>query len=462
MEKITDLISFEGLENNNYEFKVKLETSDDKVEKWAKTIVGFANCNSGYLLIGVTDDGLAIGLTKKETDETKNLILLTINRKIFPHVSVKFKTVKCNNEKYVLSVFVDSINELVIFKAGDFNEKVYVRENGSTIPASIAQIVKLSNKKFGIDGHFINKQYEKKDFSMFNKLAKEYRIDKKEPTEKMLINSEIINQDGRISEGLEMFSDYYENDDTLVCCRLWNGFNKGVDEVIDKKEFKGSISNVFIEAMNFIERNSRSGFIKMENGARLDTFSYPEIALREAIVNAIAHRDYSIIGTQIDIDIYKDRLEITSPGSWLLSKSPEEYELNSIPSIRRNKVICNCFEVIGLMEKSGSGLKKIYETYKKFNVKMPVLYNSADFFTIIFYDLLNEEEAISKEIGPYDIKILKYCDGVARSREEIKNYIGYKSTPNFTKNILTPLVKAGLLITTAKKFSKNQKYLTKK
>lgn len=462
MGKITDLISFDGLENNNYEFKVKLETIDNKVEKWAKTIVGFANCDGGYLLVGVSDDGYAIGLTKKEIDETKNLVLLTINRKIFPHVSVEFKTIKCNEEKSILSIFINPINEMVIFKAGDFNEKVYVRENGATIPASIAQIVKLSKKKFGIDGHFLNKQYEKKDFTIFNKLAKEYRIDKKEPSEKMLINNEVINQDGRISEGLEMFSDYYNDDNTLVSARLWNGFNKGVDEVIDKKEFKGSISSIFKEVMNFILRNSRSGFIKMENGARLDTFSYPEIALREALVNAIAHRDYSISGTQIDVDIYKDRLEITSPGSWLLSKEPEEYELNAIPSIRRNKVICNCFEVIGLMEKSGSGLKKIYETYKNFNVKMPVLYNSPDFFTITFYDLLNEEEAISKNIGPYDTKILRYCDGVARSRDEIQNYIGYKSSANFTRNILTPLVKAGLLITTAKKFSKNQKYLTKK
>lgn len=462
MKKITDLISFEGLENDNYEFKVKLETNDDKVEKWAKTIVGFANSYSGYILIGVTDDGFAVGLNKKEIDETKNLILLTINRKIFPHVQPKFKIIKCNDEKYVLSVFVDYSNEMVIFKAGDFNEKVYVRENGSTIPASISQIVKLSKKKFGIDAQFINKQYEKKDFTMFNKLAKEYRIDKKEPTEKILINNEVINQDGRISQGLEMFADYYKGDDTLVSCRLWNGFNKGVDEVIDKKEFKGSISSIFNEVMNFIERNSRSGFIKMENGARLDTFSYPEIVLREAVVNAIAHRDYSINGTQIDIDIFKDRLEITSPGSWLLSKEPEEYELNSIPSIRRNKIICNCFEVIGLMEKSGSGLKKIYEVYKKFNVKMPVLYNSPDFFTITFYDLLNEEKAIPKEVGPYDIKILEYCDGVARSREEIQNYLGLKSTSNFMKNILKPLVESGLLITTAKKFSKNQKYLTKK
>ena len=91
MKKITDLISFEGLENDNYEFKVKLETNDDKVEKWAKTIVGFANSYSGYILIGVTDDGFAVGLNKKEIDETKNLILLQLIEKFFRMFNLNLK-----------------------------------------------------------------------------------------------------------------------------------------------------------------------------------------------------------------------------------------------------------------------------------------------------------------------------------------------------------------------------------
>ncbi len=459
---ISELVPIDNLENCSYEFKLKLDSDKDKIEKWAKSIVAYANTASGYILVGITNDGCVVGLNNQEIDEAKNLVLLTINRYIFPHVSVKFESIKCENDKNVLSIFVDYVNEMVIFKAGNYNEKVYIRENGASVPAGIHEILKMNKRKFGMDGQVLNSQYEKNKFTLFNRLSKIYRNDNQEPTLKMLINEEAVNQDGRITEGLHMFADSYNSDDTLVSCRLWNGFNKGVDEVIDKKEFKGCLCNVYENTIDFIERNSKSGFIKLKDGTRLDTHSYPEIALREAVVNALAHRDYSIYGTQVDVDIYKDRIEISSPGSWLLDKEPDSYEFTSIPSVRRNRIICNCFCTMGLMEKSGSGLKKIYEVYEKSNAKMPTLKNTSDFFMITLYDLLNDEKALLKNVGSYDMKILEFCENTARTREEIQTYIGYSSTSNFIKRVLKPLIESNALMPTAAKHSKNQKYLTKK
>lgn len=174
-------------------------------------------------------------MTNKEIDETKNLILLTINRYIFHHVNVKFEVITSKENKKILSVFVDYVNELIVYKAGDYNEKVYIRDDGATIPASINQIIKMSKRKFGIDGQILNEQYEKNKFISFNKAAKLYRKDNEEPSIKILINEEVVNQDSRITQGLSMFKDSYTSDDTLVSCRLWNGYDKGVDEVIDKK-----------------------------------------------------------------------------------------------------------------------------------------------------------------------------------------------------------------------------------
>ena len=84
---------------------------------------------------------------------------------------------------------------------------------------------------------------------------------------------------------------------------------------------------------------------------------FPEslsVTRREALVNAVAHRDYSIAGTQIDVDIYCDRIEIVSPGSWLLPKNYEEYPIGSIPSIRRNTIIAACLDEANLMERGGT------------------------------------------------------------------------------------------------------------
>lgn len=462
MKYLVELVDSPLIENKEFEYKLKLESDKDKIEKWAKSLVGFANTDGGFLFVGVNNDGIAIGLSKEEIDNSKNLILKTINRYIFPHIQVSFLTYPCEENKGILSVFVPPSREIVIYKAGDFNEKVYIREDGATIPASIAQILSMGKRKFGFDYQILDEQYQKSNFKKYNKLATTYREDEKEPSESDLMSEEVVAPDGRITQGLKMFSDDYKSDETLTVCRLWDGYDKGENQVIDKKECSGCLCDVFTEAMNFIKRNSRSGFIKNPDGSRLDTKSYPEQALREALVNALAHRDYSIEGTQVDIDIYKDRLEISSPGSWLLSKKPSEYRLEKIPSIRRNKIICSCFEAAGLMEKSGSGFKKIYKVYEQAGGKEPMLEDESDFFVITLYDLLADEEKATPITGKYDEEILDFCNGVARSREEIQAHIGYKSRSHFMKDVLKPMLDAGLIIPTSSIKSKNLKYITKR
>ncbi len=460
MNNIEELVGVEFFENREHEYKLQLESSNDKIEKWAKTLVGFANTYGGYLFVGITNDLNLVGLNKDEIDKTKNLVLKTINRYIFPHIEVKFKTYKCNEEKYILSIWTDYVNEIVIYKSGDFSEKVYLREDGSTVLASVSQILAMGKRKFGVDKQVLNIQYETKNFTKFNKLSVLYRRDSKKIDEKVLISKEVESEDGRITEGLRMFSDNFESDITLAVCRLWNSYDKGSNEVIDKKEFKGSLCDVFTNIMDFVKRNSRSGFIKMGDGSRLDTVSYPIDALREAVINALAHRDYSIEGTQIDVDIFKDKLVITSPGKWLLSKKPSEYKLDTIPSIRRNKVICACFEALGLMERSGSGLKKIYNVYKELNFKEPEIDEEHDYFLITLYDLLALHDNVITATTKYDKIILEFCKNYARSREEIQEHIGIKSRSYFTLNILKPLVKSGALIQTSSLKSKYSKYIT--
>ena len=459
MKNLEELVQTDFFENKECEYKLHLETSEDKVEKWAKTLVGYANTYGGYILVGVSNNKDVVGIDGDEVDRTKILVLKTINRHIFPHIEVSFSVFPCGEDKYILAIWTDYLNEMVIFKSGDYNEKVYIREDGSTLPATISQILSMGKRKMGMDTQLLNEQYEVKNFSKFSKLAALYRKDGEKPTEKMLISKEIVGQDGRITEGLKMFSDDFDGDETLAVCRLWNGFDKGSDEVIDKKEFKGCLCDVFDNIMDFVSRNSRSGFVKNADGSRLDTSSYPKIALREAVVNALAHRDYSIDGTQVDVDIFKDRLVITSPGGWLLPKKPDEYNLDSIPSVRRNKVICRCFEIAGLMERSDSGLRKIYNVYKKLKFKEPQLNDQHDYFLITLYDMLGEKNNSVILNGKYDEAILSFCNGVAHSREEIQAHIGYKSRSHFMADILKPLLEAGSLETTAKSKSRNTKYI---
>ena len=463
MKYLVELLGRGLFEDKECEFKIKLEKAQDKAEDWLKTIVGFANSDGGTMYVGVSDDGAAVGMGKKEVDESKNLVLRMIDRCVFPHVEVRFDVVACDEDKFVLSVGVEPSEEITVYKVGDYNEKAYIRENGASVPANVKQILKLGKRKYGVDRKILDEQYRKSDYQEFNALGRMYRKDEREPSLELLISEEVVTPEGRVSEGLKMFSDSFTSDDTLISCRIWNGYNKGVDEVIDRKDFKGNLCFVFSETMAFLRRGTRTGFIKTKNGGRLDTYSYPEQALREAVVNAIAHRDYSIEGTQVDVDVYKNRIVITSPGSWLLSKEPKEYDLHNVPSVRRNKIICNCFECLGLMEETGSGFRKIYEAYKEFDSKQPLLEDFGDFFTLTLFDLLYVEEPIKGVSNTtYALQILEFCRDCPRSREEIQNHIGFASRSHFATDLLNPLIKEGLIMPIAPGKSRNQKYLTVK
>ncbi len=458
--KLHELIPGAEFEGLDIECKACLNKEEDKIEKWAKSLSAFSNSGEGHIFVGVDDDMNVFGLDRKEVDSSKNLVLLTIDRHLFPHIKVFFNEISLPNGAYLLDILVPSYPEIVSLRMGDYNEKVFVRENGSSVPANVSQILALGKRKFGSDVKIMDKSFEKKDYSRFLALARKYRKDGSEPSEEDLITLEVLADDGRIKEGLHMFSDEYESDDSLLVCRLWNGYDKGVSEAIDKKEFKGPLGEVFLVAMSFVKRHSNSGFVKLEDGSRLDTYAYPELALREIIVNAIAHRDYSIQHTQIDIDIYKDRLEVISPGSWLLASSPEQYSLYKIPSVRRNKIICGCFEAAGLMEQSASGLKKVANIYKNYPEKAPFLDNEKDYFSVTLYSLLFDGKDETVVLGRYEDETISFCKGVARSREEIQKHLGIQSRTYLSTNVLKPLIDKGLLHRTAPAKSPRVKYVS--
>lgn len=90
---------------------------------------------------------------------------------------------------------------------------------------------------------------------------------------------------------------------------------------------------------------------------------YPSEAVHEALVNALVHRDYMIRGSEIHVDMYDDRLEIVSPGGMPDGKRIQDLNIDDIPSIRRNPIICDLFSRLKLMERRGSGLRKIIDQY---------------------------------------------------------------------------------------------------
>lgn len=446
--KIRELYPDVITENLDYEYKVSL--NPDNPIKWAKTIIGYANDKGGTIFVGVSNDGEAFGLNLDEIDKTKLLVSRINDRHIFPHVKVSYmlRSVDAKAEHFVLAIHVAPAESVIRYREGDYNEKVFVKGDGNATPATPEEIISLSKRKYGVDNETSEITYEEEKWSQYIELCKEYRLDGKTPTVKELQNEEIVSKDGYAKSGFVMFSDTYENDDTLICCRLWKGKNK-IGDVIDSSRLRGSIAKVFGEALSFIERNTKTGWRKTEKGGREELRSYPKEAIREALVNAIAHRDYSISGTQIDIDIYSDRIEIVSPGSWLLPKDYAEYPAGSIPSIRRNTIIAACLDVANLMERGGTGFQTMIESYQDCSEDIqPVVSIYPGFLNLRLFDKLYKESLKNTEIeeltSAEKIIAILSTEG-PKSVKELQETLNYNNRGYFLKNVLNPMLEEGVV-----------------
>ena len=208
--------------------------------------------------------------------------------------------------------------------------------------------------------------------------------------------------------------------------------------------------------LSFKQRMNHT-FIKLAN-SRVTIDSYPERALFEGIVNAVAYRDYFLEGTQIQVDMFKDRLEISSPGSFYQGeKIGKTYDLSKVISKRRNELICGILVKCNVMEAAGTGFDKITQEYKDVDENpRPYIYSTSDHFTLVLPDLtysggLIADEAENVEFMPvpngtaHDEKVLSFCYNTARKAAEIAEYLGLSDSSYFRKKVLENLVERGYL-----------------
>ena len=142
--------------------------------------------------------------------------------------------------------------------------------------------------------------------------------------------------------------------------------------------------------MDFIKNYTMSGWVKMPN-YRLNLPDYSDRAIFEGLVNHLIHRDYTVIGGEVHIDIYDDRVELVSPGAMLDGTQIQDRDIYNVPSILRNPVIADMFTQLDYMEKRGSGLRKMRELTEKLPNflpgKEPRYKTEASSFFTTFYNL---------------------------------------------------------------------------
>lgn len=227
----------------------------------------------------------------------------------------------------------------------------------------------------------------------------------------------------------------------------------------DNARIEGTIGDMTAEALEFCARNmKKSTVVDRRTGERKDRMEYPLVALREAILNAVIHRDYSAHteGTPVQIEMFADRIEIHSPGA-LYGRMTVEQLGNARPNLR-NPVLAVMAEVQTNTENRYSGIPTMRREMEAAGLPPPIFRNNRNEFVVIF-----RNEILQKEILPDGAdELLAFCR-VPRTRQEIAEFLGIR-TVSYAMNVyVSPLIEKGMLKMTlpANPRSRKQKYYSK-
>lgn len=224
------------------------------------------------------------------------------------------------------------------------------------------------------------------------------------------------------------------------------------ERFIDNKRITGSIPEMLDSAVDFVRRNSRNITIIDSNGRRIDKPEYPVKAVREAILNALVHRDYSSYTENIPvrIEMYRDRLEIINSGG--LYGNISINELGQVRPDTRNPALANILEVLHYTENRYSGIPTIMNEFASNNFPMPVFSVKHGDFKVVMRNIFYSNNISTEEA------VLDFCSK-PRSRDEIVSFVG-KSKNYVSSKIIIPLTKKGALKLTIpeKPKSSAQKY----
>ena len=255
----------------------------------------------------------------------------------------------------------------------------------------------------------------------------------------------------------------------VIAGRVFGDLGLMGERFVDNKRLEGTLPQMLDAAMTFVLRNSRVATVIDENGHRADRPEYPMKAVREIILNALIHRDYSIHTDQSPIRIlmFTDRLEVENPGG--LYGRMTINELGTAAADTRNPFIANGMEVLHNTENRFSGIPTIIHEMKAAGLQPPqfesqrgvfrvTLFNSRDYQTPL---KLSDSVLTSRYTNhrPISEFILELCS-VPRSREELAAMLGIDSQYYLVRKYLKPLLKSGILLMTLpdKPQSKFQRY----
>lgn len=219
--------------------------------------------------------------------------------------------------------------------------------------------------------------------------------------------------------------------------------NQG-ERFLDNQRIEGTISEMLESAIQFVNRNMRTKtIINPQTGKREDRTDYPITAIREAILNALVHRDYSIHteGMPIQLIMFEDRVEIRNPGG--IYGRIRIDQLGKVQPDTRNPVLASELEVLKITENRYSGIPTIRKAMQAYNLPQPEFLDERGSFIIKMYKF-GEKNSVTEIENLEDRELILYCK-TPRTRKEICDYLGLSSITYAIQTHVMPLVESGLI-----------------
>ena len=379
-------------ESKNVEFK---EMLPENSEKYTKTIIAYANTQGGKLVFGVADTthevvGVDDALLFRLMDSISNAVSDSCEPQIVPDI----EPYTVNGKTIIIVTVAPCPHRPYYLKSKGKEKGTYIRVGATTRLAGPEKIKELEMEGARISwdelicvGYPVTDKAVKKLCRDMNRYRKEM-VERKGSFQKIsnvtrtnLENWNVLKKasDGYLASNafVLMTSDYFRCSKTQ--CAVFKGKTRSV--FIDKREYTGPLYEQIEEAVNFVLRNIRLG-AKIKGIVRKEDYELPPEAIREMILNAHCHRNMTDESC-VQVAIYDDRLEVTSPGGLYNGLTFEEAMQGH--SKLRNRTIANLFNQMGLIEAWGTGLQRICDAAKEYDLPDPKFTDMPDTFRAELY-----------------------------------------------------------------------------
>ena len=345
----------------------RIEYKSQMLEDLYKEVIAFANTDGGVIYIGIDNEGNLTGID--DVDETYTRLTNGIRDAIAPDVTMFVRYVLQDNKVIQIEVGEGSYKPYYLKAKGIKPTGVYVRQGASSVQASPDQIRRMIKESDGDNYEDSRSLDQDLTFSAaetaFQRYGVEFSIEK--------YRALGITQNDIFTNLALLLSDQCLHTTKIAVFK-----DEFCTEFRDSKEFGGSVFKQFEDSVTYLALCNRTAST-IKGVVRTDKKDYPEEAIREALLNAIVHRDYSFSGSII-INVNDSKMEFISLGELLPGLSTEDIRIGV--SQPRNKKLAEVFHRLRLIESYGTGIRRIFKLYENCPIQ-PVIEVTANAFKIV-------------------------------------------------------------------------------